>query len=127
MKKTSVAGVTFVELLITIFVFTGAILGALMFFVNAMIASQYAKDITVVTSHAEYLMEEMESRSTLTNITATNWSSWYSSQALATLPSEAITVTFTNATADPLNISVNVSWLTKRRSLNQTFATRMTK
>jgi Tfp pilus assembly protein PilV len=127
MKKTNEAGVTFVELLITVFVFTGAILGALMFFVNAMVASQYAKDMTVVTSHAEYIMEEMESRSTLANITGTNWVNWCVSQNIPSLPSEVINITFTNAAADPLAINVNIRWLTKTRLLSETFATRMTK
>jgi len=86
MKKRDEAGVTFVELLITVFVFTGAILGSLMFFVNAMIASQYAKDMTVATSHAEYVMEEMESRATLANITGTNWVNWYISEGIASFP-----------------------------------------
>ena len=127
MKEMNERGVTFVELLITVFVFTGAILGALMFFVNAMIASQYAKDLTVVTSHAEYVMEEMESRSTLANITGTNWVAWYASQGVANLPGEVINVTFTNTSADPLDISVNLRWSTRKRALNETFATRMTK
>ena len=127
MKKISEAGVTFVELLITIFVFTGAILGALMFFANAMIASQYAKDMTAVTSHAEYVLEEMQSRSTLANITGTNWPAWYTGQGIATLPGEAINVTFTNSSANPLEISVNLRWSTRTRSLNEIFATRITK
>ena len=127
MKKMKATGVTFVELLITVFVFTGAILGTLMFFVNAMVASQYAKDMTVATSHAEYIMEEMESRSTLANITSTNWVNWCVSQNIPSLPSEVINITFTNAAADPLAINVNVRWLTKTRALNETFATRMTK
>ena len=127
MKNARQAGLTFVELLITVFVFSGAILGALMFFVNAMSASQYAKDITTVTSHAEYVMEEMESRATLANITATNWVAWYAGQGVASLPAETLNVTFTNAAADPLDIRVNLGWSTKTRSLNETFVTRMTK
>jgi Tfp pilus assembly protein PilV len=127
MKKMNKAGVTFVELLITVFVFTGAILGALMFFVNAMVASQYAKDMTVVTSHAEYVMEEMQSRPTLANITGTDWADWYSSQGIATLSNEALNVTFTNASANLLEISVDLSWVTRKRALNETFVTRMAK
>ena len=115
------------ELIVTIFVLAVALSSVLMFFANARIAEQYARDSTVATSHGEYLLEEMRARTTLANITASNWTSWTGTKGLSALPSENITVAYTNSSADPLEITVNVSWVRNARSYLSSLLTRMTK
>ena len=126
-KLSNNQGLTMAELIITIFVLAVALTSVLMFFTNARIAEQYARDATVATSHGEYLLEEMRARTTLANITGSNWTSWTGSKGLSTLPTENITVAYTNSAADPLEITVNVSWVRNARSYLYSLLTRMTK
>ena len=127
MLKLSSKGFTFAEVIVTVFVLATAIVSALLFFTNALLLTQYSKDITEATSHGEYLFEEMRSRGALDNIVQTNWQNWYASVGLRTLPEEGIAVTFNDAAADPLEIYAVVSWRRRARVLEESFATRMTK
>jgi hypothetical protein len=120
-------GLTFAELIVTSFVLVTVVVSSLLFFTNALTASQYSRDVTVATSHADDLFEEMQSRATLANITGTNWSNWLSSQSYDKLPSESLNVVYTNAAADPLEVSAFVAWTRKARTYTETFVTRMTK
>jgi hypothetical protein len=120
-------GLTFAELIVTTFVLVTAVVSALLFFTNALAASQYSRDVTVATSHADDLFEEIQSRATLANITGTNWASWFSSQSYDKLPSESLNVVYTNALADPLEVSASVAWIRRARTYTETFVTRMTK
>ena len=122
-----IQGLTLVELIVTMFVLSVTLSSVLMFFTNARLAQQYAKDSTVAVSHAEHMMEEMRARTTLANITATNWPSWASSQNLNTLPSESMTIAYTNSASDPLEITVSVNWARNARSFAYSLLTRMTK
>ncbi len=126
-KLRKPAGMTLAEILIAVFVLSIGILSALMFFTSAMIATETARDMTEATTHAEYTLEEMKTRSSLANITGTNWVSWASGASLNTLPSETVTVTFVNASADPLDITVTVGWTKKGRSNNVALRTEMHK
>jgi Tfp pilus assembly protein PilV len=120
-------GLTFAELIVTSFVLVTAITSALLFFTNAMLAAQYSRDITVATSHGEGLFEEMQSRPSLLNITGTSWPDWFTAQTLDKLPSEAVSVVYTNVLAVPLEITANVTWIRKARTYRETFVTRMKK
>ena len=126
-RNKKIQGVTLPELLIAVFVLSIGILSALMFFTSAMIATETARDMTVATTHAEYTLEEMKDRSTLANITSTNWTSWASTASLATLPSETLTVTIANSSADPLDITVTVGWTKKGRTSNVALRTEIHK
>ena len=119
-------GLTLVELLIALFVLTVGILSLVLFFSNAINAIEYASDITAATSHAEYILEEMQRRDSLANITATDWTSWAQSEGFVNLPSETINVTFTNATADPLETQARIGWVRDSRQSNVSLMTRIT-
>ena len=126
-RKKKPQGLTLAELLIAVFVLSIGILSALMFFTSAMLATETARDTMVATTHAEYTLEEMKTRSSLANITGTNWVSWASSSSINTLPSETVTVTFVNSSADPLDITVTVGWNKKGRSNNVSLRTEIHK
>ncbi|MDZ4243204.1 MAG: hypothetical protein U1D99_10295, partial [Candidatus Omnitrophota bacterium] len=97
------------------------------FFSNSMLSSGYAWDMTVGTSHAEYLLEEMQTKETLADITRTDWPNWAQQQGLATLPQESFQVVYLNAVQDPLEIEVQVNWVRKGRNSNVVLKTKMTK
>ena len=120
-------GFTLPEILVTTFVLSIGMLSVLLFFSNAMTATQYARDLTVPTSHAEYIFEEMKERSTLANITGTNWVSWAQAAGLNTLPGESVAVAFANTQNNPLNITTTVDWVRKLRANNVSLTTQMTK
>lgn len=120
-------GLTMAELVVTIFVLGVTLSSILMFFTNARVAEQYARDSTVAVSHGEYLMEEMRARDTLANITATDWTAWSATKGLNSLPTETINAVYTNSSADPLEITVNVGWVRNTRSYLYSLLTRMTK
>ena len=126
-KKFDNAGLTMAELIVTIFVLGVTLSSILMFFTNARVAEQYARDSTVATSHGEYLMEEMRARDTLANIIATDWPAWTATKGLNTLPTETINTVYTNSSADPLEITVNVGWVRNARTYLYSLLTRMTK
>ncbi len=126
-KKFDNAGLTMAELVVTIFILGVTLSSILMFFTNARVAQQYARDSTVAVSHGEYLMEEMRARSTLANITGTDWTAWTTAKGLNTLPAETINTVYTNSSADPLEITVNVGWVRNARTYLYSLLTRMTK
>ncbi len=120
-------GFTFVELLLSVLILAGAIGGALLLYTSSMISSQQAWDTTVATSHAEYVLEDMQTRDSISNILAVDWESWVVKQRLNTLPSEAIEVTFVDPESDPLDVQVTVDWIRKLRVNRITLKTRITK
>ncbi len=127
LKKPTFDGFTMVELLIAVFLLSVGIVASLLFFTNAMNASEFAREMTVATTHGEYILEEMKTRPTLANITATNWTSWASAQSLNSLNAESVSVTYTNASADPLDTTVAVSWVRRGRTNNVTLKTEIHK
>jgi len=120
-------GLTLAELLLTVFVLSVGILSTVLFFTTVMQSTQYASDITEATSHAEYVFEEMRTRSTLANITSTDWPVWAASQGFVTLPSEDISVDIVDPAADPLVIHITVSWVRNSRQNNIVLSTEITK
>jgi len=125
------AGVTFIEILTCVFIVTIGIMSSLLYMTTAQAATELAKDKTTAVSHAELLLEDMKSRSTLASITSTNWTTFWSSfvttNSLTALPSETVTVTYVNAAADPLAITVAISWTKKSKNYSVSLATEMTK
>ncbi len=128
MNKTPRAqGFTLLELLIAAYILIIGISSTLLLNVNAMTSSQFAWDLTVATTHAENILEEMQLKETLADIMATDWAAWSQQQKLNTLPGETITVQVTDPDADPLDIEVAVEWQRKLRKSNIVLKTKLTK
>lgn len=126
-KLKSKSGITLIEVMVSMFILTFAILGALSYFTTAAAATQLAGEMTIATSHAEHILEDMRARSTLADITSADWGAYVTDNNLDTLDNESITVTFADAGADPLNITVAVNWDTATRTHNISLTTEMTK
>ena len=118
-------GLTLPELLLAVFILSVGIVSTLLFFSNAMISTEYARDITVATSHAEYILEEMQTRDSLINITLTDWASWAQNEGLNSLPHETFNVSFTNMLISPIDIETTVSWIRRARTYNVTLTTKL--
>lgn len=120
-------GFTLVELLVVAYILLVGICGILSLFVNTMTYTQSAWDLTTATSHAEHLLEEMQTRPTLGEIEAVDWNTWAQSQNLNTLPQETFTVTFKNLDNNPLDIQVVDQWQRNLRTSTVTLSTKMAK
>ncbi len=120
-------GFSLAELLMAVFILSIGIVSSLFFFTSALISSEFARDMTEATTHTEHVLEEMKTRSSLSNITGTNWSSWASGQNVFTLPSETLTVAYVNSSADPLDVQATTSWTKKNRTNNVSLRTQVHK
>ncbi len=118
---------TLVELLVAAYILLIGICGILALFVNTMTSTELAWDTTVATSHAQYILEEMQNKKTLADIQTVDWYQWAQEQKLNTLPQETFTVTYTDPTSDPLDIQVVDQWQRKSRTNNVTLRTKLTK
>ena len=123
MKKTlklkDNRGITLVEILVATFVLMIGTLSGLKFFVGAVASTKYAEDLTIASTHAEYVFEEMKTRGTRSEITQEDphggnyWDNWAESEELKTLPGEEIEVVYPGpdgVDSDPLEIELTVRW-----------------
>jgi prepilin-type N-terminal cleavage/methylation domain-containing protein len=118
---------TLIEVLVSVFILTVGILGALLFLTRAMTASKVAKDLTVATTHAEYVMEEIRGRQNFFSITSENWALWAQNQGLNALPEERVAVRCDNPGQDPIKIQTIISWNREGRESQIVLATELTK
>ena len=120
-------GFTLVELLLAVFILSVGIVGIMAMFSQSILSTEYAWGKTIAVSHAEGVLEAMQLKDTLTEVTTTNWPQWAESQGFNTLPSESLEVVFADPNEDPLEIKVTVNWVHKQRKMQVTLTTRMTK
>ena len=120
-------GFTFVELLMAVFILSVTIGGVLLLYVTSMMSSQFAWDNTVATSHAEYVLEEMQTHSSIDEVLRFNWKGWTEGQGLNTLPGENIDIVFSRLSDNLLGIQVTVGWTTKSRKHDIILKTKIAK
>jgi prepilin-type N-terminal cleavage/methylation domain-containing protein len=120
-------GFTLLELLIAAYILVIGISSTLLLNVTAMSSTQFAWDLTVATTHAEHVLEEMQIQDTLLDILNTNWTLWAAQQQLTTLPDEKIEVLYGDPDGDPLDIEVIVEWKRKLKKNTISFKTKLTK
>ena len=120
-------GLTLVELLIAVFVLTVGISGILLFFVQSMASSQQAWEYSQAAMHADYILEDIQARPSISEIMSVNWTSWAQEENLNSLSEEQVAVEFPQAKADWLEILVNITWKHKDRPQNFEVKTSITK
>ena len=120
-------GFTLVELLIAVMILAGTISGILLLFSASMASSELAWDTTVATTHAEHILEEMQSRDSLSAILSADWNNWVIGQGLNTLPQETIDIVFADNSGNPLDVRVRVHWVRKLRVNEVMLKTKITK
>ena len=112
-------GFTLIEVLVSTYILLIGICSMLSIFVYFQSSAQSAWDKTLAISHAEHVLENMQTKAALSDIVPTDWRQWGKDQNLYTLPQETLKVTFRDPRGDPLNIQVLVQW--KRKRTNSTF------
>ena len=120
-------GSTLLEVVISLLLVSIGIVGALMYFTSAHASIRLARDMTVATSHTEYILEDMRAKATLADITNTDWADFADNANLDTLTNETVTVTYEDPDADPLNITVTIDWTTNSRNASISFTKELTK
>lgn len=118
---------TLLELLVAAYILLIGICGILSLFTNSMLSTEEAWDITLATTHAQNILEEMQNKNTLSDIEGEDWSLWAQKQNLNTLPQEIFLITYGAPSADPLEITVVDQWQRKNRLNHVTLRTKLTK
>ena len=126
-KRLRNKGFTFIELLLAVFILSVGISAVLMLYTSSMLSAANAWDMTVATSNAEHMLEEMQARDSLADIVNTDWPRWAQDQGLNALPKETFGVAFADPKSDPLNIQITVNWQRQLRTNQIILKTRLTK
>ncbi len=126
-KKSKNNGFTLIELLCAVFILSFGIAAILQLFSKSILSSNAAWDLTVASSHAEIVLEEMQSRKTIDDIVNEDWTSWSRTQGLISLPKENIVVKIDDLQLNPLPVNVIVAWDRNRRGQQIQFQSRFTK
>jgi prepilin-type N-terminal cleavage/methylation domain-containing protein len=120
-------GFTLVEVMIAAYILLIGICGTLLFYVNSLNSSQFAWDSTVATTHAQYILEEMQNETDLSSIISTDWDAWAKTQNLNTLPGESFQVLYADPSANPLAIQIIDQWQRKNSPNKISLATILTR
>jgi len=122
-RKKNKKGLTLVEILFATFILVVGICASLLYFTKAILVTKTARDITTATTHAEYILEEMKTKTTIAEIKNEDWQTWATAQGLNTLTSETVAVSYSDIAADLVNITLQLNWVTKGRPQQVSFVT----
>ena len=120
------------ELMIAIFILVIGIGSLIAVFVNCLWLNEQARNLTVATSHAEYVLEEIRDIgfSEIAGKDEDWWSAWVANTVenaeLNTLPQENISVSVSDPDLDPLTITVTVGWVERNRNRTESLTTEVT-
>jgi Tfp pilus assembly protein PilV len=114
-------GFTLAELVLAAFILSFVLSGLLLLFTNCMLLNDSSRNLSVATSHAEYILETIRGQDFAdiqTTINSGGASGWdlttvelsQSPYNFTTLPDETV-ATSVFQTGNPLGVLVNVSWL----------------
>ena len=112
-------GFTLVEVLLATFILSVGIVSTLLFFSTAMTTADYSRDVTISTSHGEYIFEEMKTQNSIANIVSTDWNVWLTNKGLTLLPQEQVQVDISDILKNSAKIKLIISWV-KRSRVNKT-------
>jgi len=112
--KLSLKGFTLVELILTVAILAFAISGILLLFINCAFINEANRNLSIATSHAQFVMEDIRSSQFGTLKADINNGSWnwdttaINSAGLTALNIESIATQA--AGTEPLDITVTVAW-----------------
>lgn len=105
-------GLTLAELLFALAILAFVLTGLLALFTNCIFLNETNRNLSIATSHAQYVMEEIKSTNFSSIVAAYNKKSWDSatitSKGLVALPNERICMSVTGN--DPLRVVVTDTW-----------------
>jgi len=124
-----------IELMISVLVLMVALPSLLLSFFNLFAMNALTEEFTVATSDARRVIEQMRSLSatSLALVTGQNWTTWAASNGCTSLPSEQVSVTYTDRDLsgdalddNPLEPTVSVNWQARGRVYSFDFSTLIT-
>lgn len=123
-KHSGRKGFTLIEIAITTLILAVAFISLMLALTYGMVLLESSRNMTQAGVDARALIEEMRRTCTsggLAQVTATNWTTWGSTNGLTALDNEAIAVSYVDAAADPLEVTITVSWTERSRNRSETF------
>ncbi len=118
-------GFTLLELICAVAILITALVGLLSSYAGCFNLVQSSTNTSIAVNEAQRIMEEMRRRN-LTDIVNEKWQDWVEDEGCNCLNKEKIIVGYLDKTADPLQISVKVSWKEKKRTRNVELVTLLT-
>lgn len=127
--KSAPRGFTLIEVLITMIVFATAILSLMGVYGNLAALRETGRNINQAMADAGSVLEMIRENagSGLATVTATDWTTWAQNNSLTSLSDEAVTVSYQDVAADPLNVTVQVAWTERGRARSATLQSFITK
>ncbi len=114
-------GLTLAELMIAAFIIVFSVSAILLLFMNCIFMNTASRNVTLATSHAQYVLEEIRNTTPFTNIYSLilaggiNGWDWDAAtieqRGLAVLDNELITTTAPDGDVNPLNVRVTLTWM----------------
>ncbi|MBI3333502.1 MAG: type II secretion system protein [Candidatus Omnitrophica bacterium] len=118
MMRMGREGFTLVEVMAAMMVFAVVMVGLAGVFLGVARLGESSRHLNRAMADARTVLDAIRdgSASGLAGVTGTNWTTWSQVNGLTSLPSEAVTVTYVNQAADPLSVTIQVSWLERGRT-----------
>lgn len=128
-SRMGARGFTLIEVVVTMLVFAVASVALAGFYVGAARLGESSRNLSRALNDVRAVAEAIRdaSASGLATVTATNWTNWAAQNGLTGLPNEAVTVTYVNPGADPLQATVQVSWQEAGRARSASVDTLVTR
>lgn len=124
MMRSSDRGFSLPELLLSVLILMVVLSGLLLLFTNCIILNETSRDISIATSHAQYILEEVRDTPFAdldTEITVNGKWNWDTneiiSEGLTPLRDEAIYTYTSGASLDPLLVIASVVWKNRKGAL----------
>ncbi|MBI3322663.1 MAG: prepilin-type N-terminal cleavage/methylation domain-containing protein [Candidatus Omnitrophica bacterium] len=126
--KRRAAGFTLMEILFAMVIFAVAAVGMSRFFMGTQQLGEASRNLTRAMEDARMVTEAIRDNSAagLAAVTGVNWAQWAVQNGLTTLPNQAVTVTYADQNADPLSVTIQVSWLDRNHARTATMRTLVT-
>ena len=114
------SGFTLVELMFALFILIISAISILLIFFSSAFLLESSRGTTTAVNDAKTVMEEIRrtASTSLAEVTDpdANWPGWAVENGCNTLFNETIQVSFVDQDADPLDVTVTVSWQDRTRS-----------
>lgn len=116
------------EVMVAMMVFVIAALTLMGVFLSVSQIGESSRNLTQAMADARTVLEAIRNTSVsgLSEVTAVDWTTWAEDNGLTTLGDEAITVTYVDEAADPLEVTVQVDWRDRTRARSATINTLVT-
>ncbi|HNV86069.1 MAG TPA: prepilin-type N-terminal cleavage/methylation domain-containing protein [Candidatus Omnitrophota bacterium] len=127
MGKTDRRGFTLVEILIALAITVPVLFGIIVSILHMYRANEVSHEVITALQDAHAVIEQIRnvSRSGLSAVTA-QFPNGGAVAGFNNLTNEQVVVTYPNATADPLAVTVTTTWTNRNRAVSRALRTRVT-